>query len=245
MQQRAKKCCAFLCPDTFMLLANLCVGAAASTQRSPYAPPTLHVPSPPPPPQPRQAANDKLEKTTQFLEDEKRRAEALLYRMSNLIACFPAGPDRPGPGSDKNALADASSGSPPRGGPAPVRQHSSIGASSATGGAASQQQNGASAALLSGMASGSGTEVEALAGAFLGLPVGGGSTAQGQLQARKQSFETLTSENKVLWAAPLGPGAVCPVGESMGRQTQTMGECKSVGCGSLINVGPRLGHDRV
>lgn len=38
-----------------------------------------------------QAANEKLARTTAFLEEEKARAEALLYRMSGLIACFPAG----------------------------------------------------------------------------------------------------------------------------------------------------------
>lgn len=37
------------------------------------------------------AANDKLARTTKWLEDEKARAEALLYRMSGLLAaCFPA-----------------------------------------------------------------------------------------------------------------------------------------------------------
>lgn len=40
-----------------------------------------------------QAANEKLARTTAFLEEEKARAEALLYRMSGLIACFPAGPN--------------------------------------------------------------------------------------------------------------------------------------------------------
>jgi Tat protein secretion system quality control protein TatD with DNase activity len=39
-----------------------------------------------------QAANDKLARTTAYLEEEKARAEALLYRMSGLIACFPCGP---------------------------------------------------------------------------------------------------------------------------------------------------------
>jgi hypothetical protein len=39
-----------------------------------------------------QAANEKLARTTAFLEEEKARAEALLYRMSGLIACFPGGP---------------------------------------------------------------------------------------------------------------------------------------------------------
>jgi hypothetical protein len=38
-----------------------------------------------------QAANEKLARTTAFLEEEKARAEALLYRMSGLIACFPGG----------------------------------------------------------------------------------------------------------------------------------------------------------
>jgi hypothetical protein len=38
-----------------------------------------------------QAANEKLARTTAVLEEEKARAEALLYRMSGLIACFPAG----------------------------------------------------------------------------------------------------------------------------------------------------------
>eukprot|EP00878_Enallax_costatus_P026891 GHUV01028902.1.p1 GENE.GHUV01028902.1~~GHUV01028902.1.p1 ORF type:complete len:767 (+),score=239.67 GHUV01028902.1:298-2598(+) len=37
-------------------------------------------------------ANDKLARTTAWLEEEKARAEALLYRMSGLIACFPCGP---------------------------------------------------------------------------------------------------------------------------------------------------------
>lgn len=40
-----------------------------------------------------QAANEKLARTTAVLEEEKARAEALLYRMSGLIACFPAGPN--------------------------------------------------------------------------------------------------------------------------------------------------------
>lgn len=39
-----------------------------------------------------QAANEQLARTTAYLEEEKARAEALLYRMSNLIACFPCGP---------------------------------------------------------------------------------------------------------------------------------------------------------
>jgi hypothetical protein len=39
-----------------------------------------------------QQANEKLAKTTAWLEEEKMRAEALLYRMSGLIACFPDGP---------------------------------------------------------------------------------------------------------------------------------------------------------
>ena len=39
-----------------------------------------------------QQANEKLAKTTAWLEEEKARAEALLYRMSGLIACFPDGP---------------------------------------------------------------------------------------------------------------------------------------------------------
>lgn len=38
-----------------------------------------------------QAANEKLARTTTWLEEEKARAEALLYRMSGLIACFPGG----------------------------------------------------------------------------------------------------------------------------------------------------------
>jgi hypothetical protein len=38
-----------------------------------------------------QAANEMLARTTAFLEEEKARAEALLYRMSGLIACFPGG----------------------------------------------------------------------------------------------------------------------------------------------------------
>lgn len=41
-----------------------------------------------------QAANEKLARTTTYLEEEKQRAEALLYRMSGLLACFPAGPER-------------------------------------------------------------------------------------------------------------------------------------------------------
>ncbi len=41
-----------------------------------------------------QAANEKLARTTAVLEEEKARAEALLYRMSGLIACFPAGPNQ-------------------------------------------------------------------------------------------------------------------------------------------------------
>jgi len=44
-----------------------------------------------------QAANDKLARTTARLEEEKARAEALLYRMSGLIACFP------GPGDNKQS----------------------------------------------------------------------------------------------------------------------------------------------
>lgn len=39
-----------------------------------------------------EAANDKLARTTAWLEEEKVRAEALLYRMSGLIACFPCEP---------------------------------------------------------------------------------------------------------------------------------------------------------
>jgi hypothetical protein len=44
-----------------------------------------------------QAANDKLARTTAYLEEEKARAEALLYRMSGLIACFPCGPGEKDP----------------------------------------------------------------------------------------------------------------------------------------------------
>lgn len=46
------------------------------------------------------AANDKLARTTAVLEEEKARAEALLYRMSGLIACFPAGPNTPATTAD-------------------------------------------------------------------------------------------------------------------------------------------------
>lgn len=35
------------------------------------------------------AANEKLAATTRWLEEEKARSDALLYRMSGLIACFP------------------------------------------------------------------------------------------------------------------------------------------------------------
>jgi len=45
------------------------------------------------------AANEKLARATRWLEDEKARAEALLHRMSGLIACFPgAGDSGGGPG---------------------------------------------------------------------------------------------------------------------------------------------------
>jgi hypothetical protein len=57
-----------------------------------------------------QAANEKLARTTNFLEEEKARAEALLYRMSGLIACFPAGPNAAGAAA---ATADGKQPTPP------------------------------------------------------------------------------------------------------------------------------------
>ena len=41
------------------------------------------------------AANEELARATRRLEEEKLRAEALMQRMANLIALFPAGPDGP------------------------------------------------------------------------------------------------------------------------------------------------------
>lgn len=41
-----------------------------------------------------QAANEKLARTSTWLEEEKARAEALVYRMGSLIQCFPAGAAR-------------------------------------------------------------------------------------------------------------------------------------------------------
>ncbi|KAF8066284.1 Gucy1b1 [Scenedesmus sp. PABB004] len=55
-----------------------------------------------------QAANDKLASTTAWLEEEKARAEALLYRMSGLIACFPCGPGENSPQA-LAAIADCQS----------------------------------------------------------------------------------------------------------------------------------------
>jgi len=51
------------------------------------------------------AANEKLARTTRWLEEEKARADALLYRMSGLISCFPAAG-----GAAGGAAADAEQG---------------------------------------------------------------------------------------------------------------------------------------
>ena len=54
------------------------------------------------------AANEKLARTTRWLEEEKARADALLYRMGALIACFPGPGDAPSSGAP--ALERGSSG---------------------------------------------------------------------------------------------------------------------------------------
>ena len=59
------------------------------------------------------AANGKLARTTKWLEEEKARADALLYRMSGLLAvCFPGqdGP-RSGPNTDAAAAVAAAGAS--------------------------------------------------------------------------------------------------------------------------------------
>jgi serine/threonine protein kinase len=118
------------------------------------------------------AANDKLARTTRWLEEEKARAEALLHRMSGLIACFPGAGDAAAAGG-----AGGAAGVPPGlRGPGAAALAAALNQVGAEGAGASA--SAAVVAALSSMAAGGGAGAGSVVSGVSGAG-GGGSLISG------------------------------------------------------------------